>query len=78
MIKKPLNYKIHGYTKGGIDITDQRMWSFTRKYKTRKWTLIALSYVLDMACINSQAIHMINNAKEDVDRFEFGSLWKHL
>ena len=25
-----------------------------------------------MACINSQAIYVINNAKEDVDSFEFG------
>ena len=31
-----------------------------------------------MACINNQAIYVINNAKEDVDSFEFGgSLWKH-
>ena len=33
-----------------------------------------VSYVLDMACINSQAIYVINNAKEDVSSFEFG--WK--
>ena len=72
MIKKPLSYKIYDYTKGGIDIPDQRMGSYTTKYKTRKWTLVALSYVLDMARINSQAIYVISNAKEDVDSFEFG------
>ena len=48
------------------------MGSYTTKYKTRKWTLVALSYVLDMARINSQAIYVINNAKEDVGSFEFG------
>ena len=48
------------------------MGSYTTKYKTRKWTLVALSYVLDIARINSQAIYVINNAKEDVDSFEFG------
>ena len=69
MIKKLLSYKIHDYTKGGIDITDQRMRSYTIKYKTRKWTLVALSYVLDMARINSQAIHVIDVAKGDVDSF---------
>ena len=42
------------------------------KYKTRKWMLVALSYVLDMACINSRAIYVTNNAKEDLDSFEFG------
>ena len=72
MIKKPLSYKIYGYTMGGIDIPDQRMGSYTTKYKLRKWALVALSYMLDMACINSQAIYVINNAKENVDSFEFG------
>ena len=48
------------------------MGSYTTKCNTRKWTLVALSYVLDMARINSQAIYVINNAKEDVDSFEFG------
>ena len=48
------------------------MGSYTTKYKTRKWILVALSYVLGMACINSQAIYVISNAKEDVDSFEFG------
>ena len=56
-------------TKGGIDIPDQRMGSYTTKYKTRKQTLVALSYVLDMPRINSQAIYVIENAKEDVDSF---------
>ena len=71
--KKPLSCKIYDYTKGGIDIPNQRMGSYTTKYKTRKWTSVALPYVLDMARINSQAIYVINNAKEDVDNFEFGS-----
>ena len=48
------------------------MGSYTTKHKTRKWTLIALSYVLDMARINSQTVYVINNAKDDVDSFEFG------
>ena len=65
----------NNYTKGGIDIPDQRMRSYTTKYKTRKWTLVALSYVLGMARINSQAIYIINNVKEDVDSFE---LWWEL
>ena len=47
------------------------MESYTTKYKTRKLVLVALSHVLDMACINSQVIYVIINAKEDVDSFEF-------
>ena len=48
------------------------MGSYATKYKTRKWTLLALSYVLDMAHINSQAIYVINIAKEGADSFKFG------
>ena len=65
MIKKSVSYRIYDYNKGGIDILSQRMGSYATKYKTRKWTLVALSFVLDMARINSQAINVINNAKED-------------
>ena len=55
-LSKPLIYKIYDYTKGGIDIPDLRMGSYTTKHKTRKWTLVALSYVLGKARINTQAI----------------------
>ena len=48
------------------------MGSYNTKYKTRKWTLVTLSYVLDMARINSQAIYVINNAKEDLNSFDLG------
>ena len=57
MVKKLLSYK------GGVDITDQRMESYTTKYKTRKSTLVALSYVLNTVGKNSQAINVIKNAE---------------
>ena len=70
--KKPYMYKIYDFTKGGIDIPDQRVGTYTCKVKTRKWTLVALSYVLDMARTNSQTVYKINNEKTEVDSFEFG------
>ena len=70
--KKPNRYKIYDFTKGGIDIPDQRVRTYTCKVKTRKWTLVALSYVLDMARTNSQTVYKINNKKTEVDSFEFG------
>ena len=39
MIKKPLSYRIYDYTKGGIDIPDQRI----RSYKIKK--------KMDISCI---------------------------
>ena len=70
--KKPYMYKMYDFTKGGIDIPDQRVGTYTCKVKTRKWTLVALSYVLDMARTNRQTIYKINNEKTKVDSFEFG------
>ena len=70
--KKPYMYEIFDFTKGGIDIPDQRVGTYTCKVKTRKWTLVALSYVLDMARTNSQTVYKINNEKTEVDSFEFG------
>ena len=68
MIKKPLSYRIYDYTKGRIDIPDQRIRSYKIK-KKKKWTLVALSYVLDMARKKSQAIYVIKNATEDASSF---------
>ena len=65
-------YKIYDFTKGGIDIPDQQVGTYTCKVKTKRWTLLALSYVLDMARTNSQTVYKINNEKTEVDSFEFG------
>ena len=64
--KKPLAYKIDDYKKSGIDKHDQRMGSYTAKFKTRKWTLIALSYVLEADHINSKAVYEPDNTKPHI------------
>ena len=73
--KKPYIYNIYDFTKGGIDLHDQRMGSLTCKAKkTRKWTLVALAYVLDTSRANSQAIYVMNTRDTSTKSFEFG--WK--
>ena len=66
--KKPY----YDFMKGGIDIPNQRVGTYTCKVETRKWTLVALSYVLDVTRTNSQTAYKINNEKTVVDSFEFG------
>ena len=70
--KKPYTYEICDFTKGGIDIPDQRTGSLTCKQKTRKWTLVALVYVLDMSRVNNQAIYAVNTKDTSTESFEFG------
>ena len=60
--KKPLAYKIYDYTKGNNDILE-------KKKKKKTLILVALSNVLDMTRLNSQAIYVTNNAKEETDSF---------
>lgn len=60
--EKPLTYKVYDYTKGGVDIPDQHMGSYTTKSKTRKWTLVAHAYILDIVRVNAQTIATANGA----------------
>ena len=71
---KPLVYKVYDYTKRGVDIPDQRMASYTTKPKTGKWTIVAMSYVLDMARMNSQTVYEANNSINGFNSFDFGWL----
>ena len=57
---KPALYKLYDFTKGGTDIVDQRMAFYTSKVKSRKWSMVAFSYVLDMARVNSSTLFALN------------------
>ena len=58
---------------------DQWM-GYTTKAKTRKWTLVAMAYLLDVVRVNSQTLFELKKQGDRVDRngevksFEFG--WK--
>jgi hypothetical protein len=57
---KPAIMKLYDYTKGGTDIVDQRIGSYTTNSKSGKWTLTAFSYMLDTARVNSQTLCALN------------------
>jgi hypothetical protein len=66
-------YKLYDFTKGGTDIVDQRMGFHTCKPKSRKWTMVAFSYLLDMARVNSATIHALNKGIDPciINSFDF-------
>lgn len=47
--EKPAIYKLYDFSKRGTDECDQRVESYTLKPKSRKWTLVDFSYVVDNA-----------------------------
>ena len=58
--KKPAIYKVYDFTKGGTDIADQRVGLYTCRTKSRRWTMSAFSYILDMCRVNATTIYALN------------------
>ena len=71
---KPALYKLYDFTKGGTDIVDQRMGFYTCKFKARRWSMTALSYIIDTARVNSSTLFAMNKKQDPlkVNTFEFG------
>jgi hypothetical protein len=67
-------YKLYDFTKGGTDIVDQRMAFHTSKIKSRRWTMVALAYMIDTARVNSSTIDALNKNIDPVKQkfFEYG------
>ena len=61
--QKPGLYKLYDFTEGGTDECDQRTESYSVKPKSRKWTIVSFSYVLDMARINAATVLSLNRKK---------------
>ena len=59
--------------KGGTNIVNQRMRFHTVKTKSRKWTMGALVYILDMGRVTSATTYALNNDIDpcNLSSFEF-------
>ena len=62
--KKPAIYKLYYYTKGGTDIIDQRMGTYSCHTKSRRWTMAAFSYVLDTCRVNASTVFALNKGQD--------------
>ena len=62
--KKPVLYKLHDYTKGGTDLEDQKLSFYLCKTRSRKWTTIAVLYLLDTCRINAASVLAMNEQTE--------------
>uniref|UniRef100_A0A6A7G5I7 PiggyBac transposable element-derived protein 3-like n=2 Tax=Hirondellea gigas TaxID=1518452 RepID=A0A6A7G5I7_9CRUS len=72
--QKPALFKLYDFTKGGTDIVDQRMRTYTTNTKSDRWPMTAFSYVLDTARVNSQTLWALNNGKtpSQTNSFDYG------
>ena len=69
---KPVLYKLYDFTIGGIEIVDQKMSFYSCKPKSRKWTIVAFSYLLDTCRVNASAIMALNTNDKKLKSFNFG------
>ena len=60
---KPALYKLYDFTKGGTDIIDQRMGYYSCKPKSPRWTITALSYMLDTCRVNASTVLAMNDGR---------------
>lgn len=64
---KPALYKLYDFTKEGTDIVDQEMGFYTCKMKSRRWWLVAFSYIPDMDCVNPSTLFALNKKKQPIE-----------
>ena len=71
---KPALYKLYDFSKGGTDIVDQKIGNYTVKSKSRKWTNVALAYLLHTIRVNSSTLLAMNDGKDpkSINSFNFG------
>ena len=74
--KKKL-HKPYDFIKGGADMVDQKMGSYTVKAKSRKWTKVAFSYLLDTIRVNASTVLAISDGKnlKKINAFLFGMIF---
>ena len=58
----------------GTDIVDQKIGSYTVKAKSRKWTMVALLYLLDTIKVNACKLFSLNKSlnPKKMNSFDFG------
>ena len=67
-------YKLYDFSMGGTDTIDYRCARYSCKPKSRRWTMVAWCYTLDMYRCNSQSIFALNTGKDpmSIDSLSFG------
>jgi hypothetical protein len=57
--KKPALFKRYDMAMGGCDRVDQLMMAKSTRFKSRRWPMSVLAYLLDTARVNSRTIRLI-------------------
>ena len=72
--KNPAVFKLYDFTKGGTDIVDQKIGSYTVKSKAKKWTKVVFFYLFDTVRVNANTVYALakNEIPTQSNAFQFG------
>ena len=73
-IKKTHVITFYGRTKGGLDVIDMMAGIHTTRFKSRRWTMNALVYVLDT--VRTNTFTLWNEIHSDSKMGSFDFVWK--
>ena len=57
--QKPDVILYYNQTKGGVDAADERLMTYTVKFKTRRWHVVVFCNILDMSAFNGFVVHSL-------------------
>ncbi len=57
--KKPDVVEYYNHTKGGVDAADERIGTYSTKFKCRRWHVVFFTNILDLSAFNGYVIHSI-------------------
>ena len=72
--QKPDVIVFYGHTKGGADVMDQKAACFTTLFKSHRWTMNMLSYILDTPRIHLNTLWNEMNPENKLS--SFNCLWE--
>ena len=73
--KKPSILKLYDFTKGGTDVMDKRIATYSTKTKSRKWTKVSLSNILDTCRVNASTVYALSKGHDPKKTGSFDFSW---
>jgi hypothetical protein len=68
---KPAIVNYYNMTMGGTDVVDQLMSHKTVRWKSDRWTMSALAFILDTCAVNATTISGLQEGAEKADTRDF-------
>jgi hypothetical protein len=66
--RKPNVILYYNKNKGGVDAADERIGTYTTKYKSRRWHTVFFCNILDQALLNAYVLHSLHDSNWNANK----------